>query len=59
MKKLSIREASEKLGKSGSWIKKKIKNNELKAKKEGQKYKINIKEFKQYQDKIKGKVDRF
>ncbi|MFO7815251.1 MAG: helix-turn-helix domain-containing protein [Halanaerobiales bacterium] len=59
MKKLSIREAAKKLGKSESWIKKKIRANELEAKKEGQKYKINKKELDQYKDKIKGEVDRF
>lgn len=59
MKKLSIKEAAEKLGKSESWIRKKIRTNELKAKKEGQNYHIHQKELDRYQDKIKGEIDRF
>jgi|GEM_PF-1782850 len=59
MKKLSIKEAAEKLGKSESWIRKKIRANELKAKKEGQNYQIHQKEIEQYKDKIKTEIDRF
>ncbi|MCF8001574.1 MAG: helix-turn-helix domain-containing protein [Halanaerobiales bacterium] len=59
MTKLSIREVAEKLGKSESWIKKKIRANELKSKKEGDKYIIDKKELDRFQDKIKGKIDRF
>lgn len=59
MEKLTIREAAEKLGKTESWIRKKIRANELKATKEGQEYKINKNEFDRYIDKIKGEVDRF
>ena len=59
MKKLSIREAAEKLGKSENWIMKKIRSNELKAKKEGKEYKINQNDLNQYKDKIKSEIDRF
>ena len=59
MKKLSIREAAEKLGKSENWIMKKIRSNELKAKKEGKEYKINQSDLNQYKDKIKSEIDRF
>jgi excisionase family DNA binding protein len=59
MKKLSIREAAEKLGKTERWIKEKIRSNELKAKKEGKEYKINQSDLNQYKDKIKSEIDRF
>lgn len=59
MKKLSIKEAAEKLGKSEKWIREKIRENELKAKREGQDYHIHQKEIERYKDKIKGEIDRF
>jgi len=59
MKKLSIREAAEKLGKTERWIKEKIRSNELKAKKEGKEYKINQSDLNKYKDKIKSEIDRF
>ncbi len=59
MKNISIKEAAKKLGKSESWIRKKIRSNELKAKKEGDSYRIHQKEIEQYKDKIKSEIDRF
>jgi excisionase family DNA binding protein len=56
---LTIREVAEKLGKSESWIMKKIRSNELKAKKEGKEYRINQKDIEKFKDEIKGEVDRF
>ena len=59
MEELTIREVAEKLGKSEDWIKEKIRSNELKAKKEGEEYRINQKDIEKYKDEIKNKVDRF
>lgn len=59
MKKLSIKEAAEKLGKSESWIRDKIRANKLKAEKEGKDYHIHQQEVERYKDKIKGEIDRF
>lgn len=59
MEELTIREVAEKLGKTEDWIKEKIRSNELKAKKEGEEYRINQKDIEKYKDEIKNKVDRF
>ena len=57
MEKLTIKEAAEYIGKSTSWLRKKILNNEIHAEKEsfkyGERYKISKEELDNYQQKAK------
>jgi len=57
LEKLTIKEASEYINKSTSWIRKKILNGEIEAKKEsfkyGERYKIRKEELDNYQQKAK------